>query len=124
MEGFLNLPACSATDISLVPSFLFHGVLPKPGFVSLLAHRLLFVFFCSTQSMIMIPTVKTLVMQKRQIKDSLERWRQNAVLKFARKYATSASWLVRIFVFFCHLGKSYYGVSYRHIPGVQDRGRP
>lgn len=43
-------------------------------------------------------------------------------LKASWKKATSASWLVKIFVFLYHLGKSYYGLSYRHIPGVQDRG--
>lgn len=64
MEGFLNFPACSAADISLVLPFLFYGVLPNPGFVRLLAHRLLFVFFRSTQLMIMMPVVKTLIMRK------------------------------------------------------------
>ena len=71
MGGFLNFPACSATAISLVPPFLFHGVLPKPGFVSLLAHHLLFVFFRSTQLIVTMPIVKTLVNAKGKSKIAL-----------------------------------------------------
>lgn len=71
MGGFLNFPACSAAAISLVPPFLFQEVLPKPGFVSLLAHRFLFVFFRGTQLMVTMPIVKTLVNAKGKSKIAL-----------------------------------------------------